>query len=111
MDHVNYIFCSDEYLLDINKDHLKHDYYTDIITFQLSPPDSPILSDIYISVERVRDNAAQFGSTFRDEIHRVVFHGMLHNCGYKDKTKKDGQLMRSKEDEYLQLYNVSRGTQ
>jgi len=101
---LNYIFCSDDYLLDINKQYLKHDFYTDIITFGLSDPGKPISGEIYISLDRVRDNANQFNTTLKREIHRVIFHGALHLCGYRDKKKEEEILMRKMEDKYLSLY-------
>lgn len=101
---IRYIFCSDEYLLTINRDFLSHDYYTDIITFDLSEPGQAISAEIYISVDRVRENAGQFDSTFSRELHRVIFHGALHLCGYKDKTKKEAELMRKMEEKYLFRY-------
>jgi probable rRNA maturation factor len=101
---LNYVFCSDEYLLAINQEHLQHDFYTDIITFDLSEKGQPINAEIYISVERVRDNAADYDSSFRKELHRVIFHGILHLCGYKDKTPKDAQVMRQMEDKWLMSY-------
>jgi rRNA maturation RNase YbeY len=107
---INFIFCSDSYLLQINKEHLKHDYYTDIITFQLSTFNEPLIADIYISVERVKDNASNYQTTFTKELHRVIFHGLLHLCGYKDKTKQENATMRSKEEHYLKLYFVPRET-
>ncbi|RYZ00409.1 MAG: rRNA maturation RNase YbeY [Chitinophagaceae bacterium] len=104
VDRINYIFCSDEYLLEINRQHLNHDTYTDIITFPFSPSGAPILSDIYISVERVRDNAQKFNHSFTAELHRVIFHGLLHLCGYKDKKKEEQQLMRAREEYWLAQY-------
>lgn len=104
VESLSYIFCSDEELLEINQTHLSHNTYTDIITFPFSPVGEPIVSDIYISAERVRENAKTFNTTFKQELHRVIFHGVLHLCGYKDKSKKDQKLMREKEDQYLQLY-------
>ena len=101
---LNYVFCSDEYLLAINQEHLQHDFYTDIITFDLSEKGQPINAEIYISVERVWDNAADYDSSFRKELHRVIFHGILHLCGYKDKTPKDAQVMRQMEDKWLMSY-------
>lgn len=101
---LQYIFCSDPYLLDINKQYLKHNYYTDIITFDLSERGQPINAEIYISVDRVRDNARSFGNTLKNELHRVIFHGALHLCGYKDKSQQDEKLMRKMEDQYLKLY-------
>ncbi|MDO6433344.1 rRNA maturation RNase YbeY [Flavitalea sp. BT771] len=101
---IHYIFCSDDYLLEINRQHLKHDYYTDIITFDLSDPGKPTNAEIYISVDRVRDNARQFKTSLRNELHRVIFHGALHLCGYKDKKPKDQAIMRKMEEKYLALY-------
>ena len=99
---LDYIFCSDEYLLQINRAHLQHDYYTDIITFDLSRDENTI-GEVYISIDCVKENAATYNTTFSIEMHRVLFHGVLHLCGYKDKTKKDIALMRQKEDHYIQL--------
>lgn len=101
---LNFIFCSDAYLLEINRSHLHHDTYTDIITFPYSEPGQPIESDIYISVERVRENAAQFKVSFSSELHRVMFHGLLHLCGYKDKTPAQITKMREREDFWLAAY-------
>ena len=103
IETINYIFCSDEYLLSINQQYLDHDYYTDIITFDNSVEGSPILSDIFISIDRVQDNADQQGSTFDNELHRVLAHGLLHLLGFKDKTEDDQILMRQKEDACLSL--------
>lgn len=102
--HINYVFCSDAYLLNINRDFLAHDYYTDIITFGLSEPDQPVEAEIYISIDRVKDNANQLGISFKEEMLRVIFHGALHLCGYKDKKKSDITLMREKENHYLSTY-------
>ena len=99
---INYIFCSDEYLLEINQRYLQHDYYTDIISFDYSI-DNIISGDLYISWERIKDNASSLGLVLRDEFHRVCVHGVLHLCGYKDKLPNDEILMRSKEDFYLNL--------
>ena len=104
---LRFIFCSDPYLLEINRQFLQHDFYTDIITFPLSDPGQPISGEIYISVDRVRENAAAFGSSLQKELHRVIFHGALHLCGYKDKTPGDEKLMRKMEDHYLALYERS----
>jgi probable rRNA maturation factor len=101
---LTYVFCSDEYLLDINKQFLQHDYYTDIITFDLSATKSVVEGEVYISVDRVRDNAKQHHTTNKNELHRVIFHGVLHLCGYKDKTPKDEKAMRAAEEKYLTLY-------
>ena len=100
LDTVDYIFCSDEYLLGINQSALSHDYYTDIITFPLSNKGQPIIAEIYVSVDRIKDNATQLKQSFKQELARVVAHGALHLCGYKDKTKKDIVQMRLKEDFY-----------
>jgi len=104
---VNYIFCSDKYLFELNKKYLKHNTYTDIITFQYSEPLQPIYSDIYISIERVKENAEIYNNSFLSELYRVIFHGALHLIGYQDKKKEDLLLMRKKEDFYLKQY-VSR---
>lgn len=102
---LSIIFCSDEYLLVMNRQHLNHDFYTDIITFDLSESKNPpIIGELYISVDRVRDNASKNDASFSNELLRVIFHGALHLCGYGDKKKKEIELMRSKEDEYLSLY-------
>jgi probable rRNA maturation factor len=110
VDAINYIFCNDRYLLEMNQQYLKHNTYTDIITFELSPKGQALLSDIYISIERVQENAVLFQTNFKRELHRVIFHGALHLAGYKDKTAKDEMLMRSKEEEYLKKYFVPRET-
>jgi rRNA maturation RNase YbeY len=102
--NLTYIFCSDKYLLEINKTHLKHDFYTDIITFDLSETRDLIIGEIYISTDRVRDNASQLGTTLREELHRVIFHGALHLCGYKDKTMEEEKDMRKAENELLHKY-------
>ena len=104
LQNLNYIFCSDDYLLEINRRSLKHDYYTDIITFDLSESPGIISGDIYISTDRVRDNARKLSLTITEELHRVIFHGALHLCGYKDKTVKHANEMRAAEDKYLKLY-------
>lgn len=94
----------------MNKQYLNHDTLTDIITFELSPKETPLTSDIYISIDRIKENAKDFHTSFTNELHRVIFHGALHLSGYKDKTKEQAQLMRSKEEEYLKKYLVPRGT-
>jgi probable rRNA maturation factor len=100
---LNYIFCSDEHLLQINNDYLKHDYYTDIITFDNSEKKGSIEGDIFISIDRVRENAASQKSSIKDELHRVMVHGLLHLTGYKDKTAAEKETMRKKEDSSLSL--------
>ena len=104
---LSYIFCSDQRLLEINRQFLQHDFFTDIITFPLSDPGQPITGEIYISIDRVRDNAREFGSSVKKELHRVIFHGALHLCGYKDKSPGEEKLMRKMEDKYLALYGCS----
>ena len=102
---LNIIFCSDEHLLGINHDYLQHDYYTDIITFDLSPSSkSPLEAELYISIDRVKENASILGQPFYRELHRVIFHGLLHLLGYKDKLTKDQTLMREMEDRLLAEY-------
>ncbi|WP_025765163.1 rRNA maturation RNase YbeY [Dyadobacter tibetensis] len=101
---VNYIFCSDEYLLEINKEYLNHDYYTDIITFDNSEEEGVLESDIFISIERVRENAQSFGADFDTELRRVLVHGLLHLMGHDDRTPELKQAMREQEDECLLLF-------
>jgi rRNA maturation RNase YbeY len=103
LDHIDYIFCSDTYLLQINRAHLHHDYLTDIITFDLSN-NSSVIGEVYISVERVKENAVVHGVTFKNELLRVLFHGALHLVGYNDKTKSEITIMREKEESYLRLF-------
>ena len=100
---INYIFCSDNFLLEINRTHLQHDYYTDIITFDLSESDA-IESDIYISIDRVKDNANQFNTDSQNELLRVIAHGLLHLIGYNDKSKDEQIIMRNKEEACLSLW-------
>ena len=107
LGELQYIFCSDEYLLGINRQYLGHDYYTDIVTFDLSEKNQPITAEIYISVDRVKENARQFGASIKNELHRVIFHGALHLCGFKDKSKQDAVKMREMEEKYLRLYQSS----
>lgn len=99
---LNYIFCNDEYLHKINVEFLNHDMYTDIITFDYCVGNE-IISDIYISTERVSENAKKYSDSFEEEIHRVLIHGLLHLCGYKDKSEEEKSLMREKENYYLSL--------
>jgi rRNA maturation RNase YbeY len=101
---LNYIFCSDNYLLGINNEFLQHDDYTDIITFCLSGSKEPINGEIYISTDRVKDNARIHGVAINEEIHRVIFHGALHLCGFNDKKSAEKKEMRFQEDKYLKLY-------
>ena len=99
---ITFVFCDDNYLHKINLEFLDHDTYTDIITFDYSVGNE-IISEVYISVDRVAENAKKFSQTFENEIHRVMIHGVLHLCGYKDKLAKDKQIMRDKENHYLSL--------
>ncbi|MDB4999460.1 MAG: rRNA maturation factor [Mucilaginibacter sp.] len=98
---LTYVFCSDEYLLQINQQYLDHDTYTDIITFDNSEEHSTIAGDIFISIERIKENAAKFAVTEAQELHRVIIHGALHLLGYKDKSVADKKKMTLKEDHYL----------
>lgn len=105
LETLNYIFCSDKFLLQINKDYLKHNFYTDIITFDLSETKTaPCIGEIYISIDRVKENARLFRLPVTQELHRVIFHGALHLCGYKDKSTRQKREMRNKEDECLANY-------
>lgn len=101
LDTISFNFCTDEYILQLNNDSLQHDYYTDIITFELNDKNEPIEGDIYISIDRVKDNAKTLNTLFTTELHRVLIHGVLHLCGYKDKSKKEELLIREKENYYL----------
>ncbi|MBE0392045.1 rRNA maturation RNase YbeY [Flavobacterium sp. 7E] len=102
---INYIFCDDEYLHKINLEYLDHDTLTDVISFDYTMGNE-ISGDCFVSVERVADNAIDFKVTFEEELKRVLVHGMLHYCGYKDKGEEDERLMRSKEDEKLAMFHV-----
>jgi len=104
LNNLNYIFCNDNTLLEINRKYLNHNFYTDVISFDLSSSRKEILADIYISVDRIRENAKSFKTTLKEELHRVMLHGLLHLCGYNDKTEVQRQLIRKKEDFYLNLY-------
>ena len=99
---INYIFCDDEYLLKINQDFLDHDYYTDIITFD-QVRGKTISGEIFVSLQRIKDNASLISKNYEEEKKRVIAHGILHLCGYKDKTEEQQKEMRSKEDFYLSL--------
>ncbi|WP_281227349.1 rRNA maturation RNase YbeY [Flavobacterium aquiphilum] len=102
---INYIFCDDDYLHQINMEYLNHDTLTDIISFDYTMGNE-IGGDIFVSVERVLDNAKDFNVTFNEELKRVLVHGVLHYCGYKDKSEEDEVLMRSKEDEKIAMFHV-----
>lgn len=103
LSSLNIILCDDDFLLEMNKKHLSHDYYTDIITFHYS--DDPIEGEIYISIERVKENARSFQKKLAEELHRVIIHGVLHLCGYKDGRRDEKFQMRQMEDKYLQEYS------
>jgi probable rRNA maturation factor len=102
---INYIFCDDEYLHKINLEYLNHDTLTDIISFDYTMGNE-LSGDIFVSIERVSDNAKDYNTVFENELKRVLVHGVLHYCGYKDKSKEDEFLMRSKEDEKLAMFHV-----
>ena len=102
---INYIFCDDEYLVEINQQYLDHDTLTDIISFDYSVGNE-LHGDIFISVERVRENAQEFNVSFEEELQRVLVHGILHYCGYKDKSEAEELIMRTKEDEKIKLFHV-----
>lgn len=107
LEEINYIFCSDEYLLDINRQYLDHDYYTDIITFDnREKVEEPILSDIFISIDRIKDNAETLGHEFSKELHRVLIHGVLHLLGHGDKTEQQQAEMRKREEASLSLLHI-----
>lgn len=104
LQHLNIIFCTDEALLAVNREFLNHDYYTDIITFPLSSEGQPLEAELYISVDRVKDNAKKQEIRFSTELHRVIFHGCLHLTGYNDKSSQQIKKIREREDHYLRLY-------
>ena len=104
LGEINYIFCDDEYLLKVNQDYLQHDYYTDIITFDYVKGKT-ISAEIFVSLQRISDNASTLSKNYEEELRRVLAHGILHLCGYKDKTEEEEQLMRNKEDFYITKYN------
>jgi rRNA maturation RNase YbeY len=105
LGNISFVFCEDDYLLDINQKFLNHDTYTDIITFDYSE-NSSISGDIFISIERVRENAKQFAQSFEDELLRVMAHGLLHLLGYKDKTEKEIKEIRDKEEDKMKMFHV-----
>jgi len=105
IQEINFIFCTDDYLLEINKNYLDHDTYTDIITFDNGEQNGKVLGDIFISVDRINENAAKFGVSERDELHRVMIHGVLHLLGYTDKDHKTKAQMTDRENHYLGLRN------
>jgi len=104
IETLQYIFCSDKYLLGINKSYLQHDYYTDIISFDLSETRGKLIGEVYISIDRVKDNAQTHKTSLKEELLRVIFHGALHFCGYKDKKPSDIKKMRAQEEKWLKSY-------
>ncbi|KAA0129847.1 rRNA maturation RNase YbeY [Chryseobacterium sp. SN22] len=103
LGEINYIFCDDDYLLKVNQDYLQHDYYTDIITFDYVKGRT-ISGEIFVSLQRISDNASTLSGNYEEELRRVLAHGILHLCGYKDKTEEEEKQMREKEDHYLVKY-------
>ncbi len=106
LEEINYIFCSDPYLLSINQDYLNHDTFTDIVTFNNSDDDVVIMSDIFISIDRITDNANSLNIPFDQELHRVMIHGVLHLLGFDDKNDEEKLLMREKEEACLSLLQI-----
>jgi len=106
LNQLNYVFCSDEYLLGINRQYLNHDFYTDIITFDNGAFDKKIEGDIFVSIDRIRENAVIFHKSFEEELMRVLVHGLLHLVGYADKEEEEKEKMRKKEDFYTGLLNM-----
>ena len=104
IETLQYVFCSDAFVLDINKRFLNHNFYTDIISFDLSELKGRLIGDVYISIDRVKENAKTEGNLYTHELLRVIFHGALHFCGYKDKKPADQKTMRSMEDKWLKAY-------
>jgi len=104
IEALQYIFCSDKFLLGINKSYLQHDYYTDIISFDLSETKGKLIGEVYISIDRVKENAKTHQNSLKEELIRVIFHGALHFCGYKDKKPADIKKMRAQEDKWLKSY-------
>ena len=104
IETLHYVFCSDDFVLDINKRFLNHNFYTDIISFDLSEQKGSLIGDVYISIDRVKENAKTEGNLYTHELLRVIFHGALHFCGYKDKKPADQKTMRSMEDKWLKAY-------
>lgn len=105
LGEISYIFCDDEYLLEINKQYLNHDYYTDIISFDYTV-NEVVSGDIFISIDRVKENALDYGVSFDNELKRVIIHGVLHFCDFKDKSQDEERIMRLKEEEKINLFHV-----
>ncbi len=106
LEEINYIFCSDSYLLNINQEYLNHDTYTDIVTFNNSEESNKIESDIFISIDRIKENANSYNKSFEHELYRVMIHGVLHLLGFDDKTEEEKLVMREKEEACLSLLNI-----
>jgi rRNA maturation RNase YbeY len=104
LNQLNIIFCSDAYLLKINRKYLRHNFYTDVITFNLSSDNKQVTGEIYISAERVKENAVTLRVEFQQELHRIIFHGVLHLCGFSDHTLPKKRVMQVKENQYLDIY-------
>jgi len=104
IETLHYVFCSDDFVLDINKRYLNHNFYTDIISFDLSEQRGHLIGDVYISIDRVKENAKTGGNRYTHELLRVIFHGALHFCGYKDKKPAETKTMRSMENKWLKAY-------
>lgn len=107
---LSFIFCSDDFILNLNREFLKHDFYTDILTFLLSLPNDPVEGEVYLSIDRIKENAKVFGVPYQNELLRVMIHGALHLCGYTDKSKAEKKLMREKEDFYIKLNSINNFT-
>lgn len=103
---ITYIFCNDDYLLQKNIQFLNHDTFTDILTFDLSENETELVAEIYISIDRIKDNASKFNTTYQQELHRVIFHGLLHLLGFDDTSKEKKSIMKIKEDEFLEAYAI-----
>ncbi|MCR9249042.1 MAG: rRNA maturation RNase YbeY [bacterium] len=106
LEEINYIFCSDSYLLNINQEYLNHDTFTDIVTFNNSEESNKIESDIFISIDRIKENANSYNKSFEHELYRVMIHGVLHLLGFDDKTEEEKSVMREKEEACLSLLNI-----
>ena len=109
LEKVDVLFCSDIYLLDLNKKFLRHDFFTDTITFNYNLDGNPVIGEVYISLDRIKDNAIVYKTNYQEELKRVIIHGVLHLCGYSDK-KKHKKVMTIKQEDYLKFYYVSRET-
>ena len=105
---IFFIFCSDNYILSVNQKYLKHDYFTDVITFLISKPGQPIDSEVYMSTQRIKENAKIYKVSYQTELLRVIIHSILHLCGYTDKSSVAKKIMRQKEDQYIKIYENSR---